>query len=137
MKTVVILRGTSGSGKSTFADYLAGLSHLQGATICCADDYMLENGEYKFSVDKLDMAHTKCKKKFLSALIHDIPLVIVANTNTRLNEIQFYLDVAKIHGYTVFSLVVENRADTQSVHNVPQQTLERQCENLRQNLKLI
>ena len=51
------------------------------------------------------------------------PRIVVANTSTTESEIQPYMDLAKIHGYKIISLVVENRHGNTNVHNVPDETL--------------
>jgi hypothetical protein len=39
-----------------------------------------------------------------------------------------YFDLAKTHGYQVFSIVVENRHGSKNVHDCPQETLEKMLE---------
>lgn len=54
-----------------------------------------------------------------------IPRVIVANTSTQLKEFQPYMQMAKNHGYKVFTVVVENRHGGKNSHGVPDETLEK------------
>jgi hypothetical protein len=61
--------------------------------------------------------------------------VVVSNTFTQEWEMEAYYNLAKEHGYTVFSLVVENRHAGVNVHGVPADKLE-QMKN-RFELKLI
>jgi predicted kinase len=137
-KTVLLLRACSGSGKSTFAEYLKYITtEEKSVTICCADDYMVVDGEYKFSVDKLSYAHSSCQKKYEQALINHDDLIIVANTNTKERDFKFYLDKAEEYDYTVFSIVLENRHGNKNVHNVPDVTLKNQAEAIKNSLKLI
>lgn len=51
--------------------------------------------------------------------------IVVSNTSTTEKEMQPYLDLAKEFGYTVVSLIVENRHGNSSVHGVPKETLEK------------
>lgn len=127
-----ILRGVSGSGKSTFASTLA--SNMD-AVVCTADDFFYENGHYKFDADKLADAHEQCQQKFLDAL-KEKKNVIVANTNTWEKEFSFYINEARRAKYRVFSLVVENRHGNKSVHNVPSKTLEKQKVRIKNSLNL-
>jgi uridine kinase len=131
----IILRGKSGSGKSTLARNLAQLVH--GAIVCEADEYFVNptTKQYSFDAAQLGAAHHYCKLKFETALKNRAPLVICANTNTTSKEYKFYLDKAKEYGYTVNVLVVENVNDTQNIHGVPQEVLERQSQNLRQSIQ--
>lgn len=48
-----------------------------------------------------------------------------------------YLDIAEKYGYTVFTVVVEKRHDNSDVHNVPQETRQKQAERLSKSIKLI
>ena len=51
--------------------------------------------------------------------------IVVSNTSTTEKEMQPYLDLAREFGYTVVSLIVENRHGNSNVHNVPQETLKK------------
>lgn len=136
MKTVILLRATSGAGKSKFADFLKGLID-DYAVICCADDFFLDKeGNYNFDSSKLYCAHNQCQKTFKNALIHNTELVIVANTNTKQSDFKYYIDLAKEYRYTLFSLVVENRHGGSNRHNVPELMLLRQEQNIKKSLKL-
>lgn len=135
MKTVIILRACSGAGKSTFAGFIKS-NNKNATTICCADDFFMQNGEYKFDARKLGAAHSFCKKTFLNALEQNIPTVIVANTNTKTQDFLYYMDLASEFGYVVFSLVVENRHGNKNIHDVPFEVLNKQKDNIINSLKL-
>lgn len=145
-RVAIILRGVSGSSKSTFADYLKGLFNASlgydysnepdKCVICTADDYHIEAGQYKFQPENLGFAHNQCQQKFEEALKVGTELVICANVNARERDFKYYIDKAKEYGYTYFVMVMENRNNTKDVHNVPAQTLERQELVLRNSLKL-
>lgn len=134
-KVVILLRHVSGSGSSTLADYLKYTS-VDSPVICTADDYFMVNGEYKFDAAKLSEAHSQCRFKFGQALLDEKELVILANTSTTTKEIQPYLDMAAVNGYTVFSVVMENRHGGEDSHGVPESTLISQEAKLRNSLKL-
>lgn len=140
-KVCIICRGVSGSSKSTFAEYLKYI-HMFGnqngsSVICEADEFMMENGEYVFKPEKLGMAHNKCREKFEKALEDSTNLVILSNTSTTDRELRPYLFLASKFDYTVFTVVLENRAGTQNQHNVPQEVLDRQAKNIYNSLKLL
>lgn len=135
MKEVVILRAVSGSGKSTFAELLC--AGRKDAVICCADDYFMVDGEYKFDVTKLKSAHTECYRKFLLAAQNEnINLIVVANTNTAPSEFKIYEETAKLLDIRVFHVVIENRHGSNDVHNVPSEAKERQRNKLSQSIQL-
>lgn len=131
-KKVIIIRGASGSGKSTVAKLFGG-----NVVICTADDYFYEDGIYKFNPDKLAKAHEACYQKFVDALEDsETDTVVVANTNTKESDFLKYIDTAKEYGSMVFSLVVENRHGNTNVHDVPDHILDRQVSNIKNTLKL-
>lgn len=121
-KILYIVRGLPGSGKSTFAKSLGG-SHFE------ADQFFIIDGEYKFDGSKLKDAHKWCQNEVNTAMIltHTANLnnvIVVSNTFTQEWEMQPYLDMAKDWGYTVFSIIVENRHGGINVHGVPDDKLE-------------
>ena len=132
-KNVIILRGVSGSGKSSFAKLIS------NAVVCTADDYFMdENGNYNFDPTKIGKAHEECQKKFLDAFKNpDVINVVVANTNTKPSDYKFYEDVAKTAGIKVFYVVVEKRHNKNNIHSVPDFVLSRQHTNLVADLNLI
>ena len=137
-RTVVLIRGASNSGKSSFAQYLqwAQVEDLS-CVICTADDFMMENGEYKFDFKKLGFVHQQCRLKFINALENEINLVIVANTNTKYSDFNYYIENAQKYGYKVFSIVMEKRFEGgDNGHGVPEKTLEKQEKEIIESLKL-
>jgi predicted kinase len=86
-----ILRGISGSGKSTYAK-----ENYPWATICSADDYFMKDGEYVFDFTKLSEAHRSCfvAVDFLLGRGDD---VVLDNTNTQLWEMSPYVMLAAKH----------------------------------------
>lgn len=124
-KNLYLVRGCPGSGKTTVAETLA---HPLGAPVYSADQYFEstdENGnvEYNFDPRKLGAAHAQCQKKVNAAMVAEFEHIFVANTFTRENEMKEYYDLAKDHGYRVFSVIVENRHGGKDVHNVPEASL--------------
>ena len=117
MKELYLLRGLPGSGKSTLAKSLAGC-HVE------ADMFFMKGGEYKFDVSKLSEAHKFCQDKTSSYMYTNWPRVVVSNTFTQEWEMEAYYTLAKKFGYTVFSLIVENRHGGVNEHGVPEEKLE-------------
>jgi tRNA uridine 5-carbamoylmethylation protein Kti12 len=117
-KIMIICRGIPGSGKTTFA-------RLLGRAICSADDFFTHGDEYIWSADKVSTAHDWCKRKCRRFMKKQIDRIIVCNTNTTEREMKPYMDLALQFGYKVFSIIVENRHGGVSIHNVPEETLEK------------
>jgi len=125
MPNLYILRGLPGSGKSTLAKSLVE-SHLAQFYVE-ADQFFEdedEDGNYNFDASKLAEAHHWCQNVVSGAMAVGVD-VAVSNTFTTEKELQPYLDMAKENGYTVISLIVENRHGNSSVHGVPDATLDK------------
>ena len=121
-KTAIFVRGLPGSGKTTFAELLEAL--IPRAEAYAADDFFMENGEYKFDQAKLAAAHGWCQSQTADAMRKGLP-VIVHNTFTTEKELKPYLKLAEEHGYNVVSIIVENRHGNTSVHGVPEEVMEK------------
>lgn len=131
-KTVYILRGVSGAGKSTLAGELVPDSpHC----IFSADDFFVIDGVCRFDAKKLQQAHRECFTRFCDYVDSDIGPLVVANTNITEKEFKHYIDYATEGGYTVFSIIVENRHGGNNVHNVSEGTLNKQAARFQVKLK--
>ena len=120
MKHMIILRGLPGSGKSTLARTFAdmGFRHVE------ADMYFTYDGAYNFDADQLGAAHAWCWHR-VEDHMEDNELVVVSNTFTTEKEMKPYFDLALRFNYQITCLIVENRHGNTSVHNVPQETIDR------------
>lgn len=125
MKTLYIVRGVPGSGKSTFAKSIA-----KPWQIFEADKFFMKNGEYKFDYTKIKDAHNDCKRKVHKAIHPSLfrrlfyNTVVVSNTFTQEWEMRFYEIIARKYGYRVFHVVVENRHNGVNEHGVPEDKVE-------------
>jgi len=131
-KTVYILRSVSGAGKSTLAKKLA-------SELCIfeADKYLInKSGEYEWSPERMMEAHRLCYSKYSQYIDSGIGPLVVSNTSTSTKEFQKYIDIATESGYTVISLVVENRHGGVDSHNVPEGTLAAQERRIFASLQL-
>jgi len=122
-KVLILCRGVSGAGKSTFAKTLGGI-HIE------ADQYFVDaDGNYNFDGSKIKLAHEYCRTQTevwmrTDGLQVNINKIIVSNTFTQEWEMEPYFELAKKYGYTVFSIIVENRHNGKNVHNVPEDKIE-------------
>jgi len=132
-RNLIILKGVSGAGKSTFANLIA-----YPCCVCTADDFFVDKqGNYNFNVNQMGLAHKACQAKFDDALKDDvITNIVIANTNTKSSDYKYYVDKAQKAGLNITYIVLENRHGNKDVHNVPEETLERQEKSIRDNLKL-
>jgi len=121
-KTLFILRGLPGSGKTTLAKSI-GAVHFE------ADMYFMVGKEYKFDVTKLKQAHAWCQDQVRTSMknsdktIGDLRIA-VSNTFTQEWEMEPYVEMAKEYGFKVFTLIVENRHGGVNQHEVPEDKIE-------------
>jgi hypothetical protein len=106
--TVYILSGLPGAAKSFTANVIldACTWREQSCEVCCADDFFMVNGVYKWRADGIAQAHAECRAKFKNALDNHTDVVIVANTNTTTKETEYYETEANKAGYFVQKLLV-------------------------------
>ena len=145
-KTLVLMRGVSGSGKSTYANKL--IKRVQSlfklsAVKVSADDFFIKDGVYKFHAGKLQLAHGACKKNAKNAMKDGIDLVVVDNTNTQEWEMKPYIHMAKRYGYrvvfrTVGSFDEESLAlyTKRNTHGVPREAIDRMAKRFQSNPKI-
>ena len=127
-KNLILVRGVSGSGKSTFAEeFLYPVSLL-----ISTDDFFMVNGEYQFNSELLSENHLKCLKSVESEMEQpqqDIcPNIVVHNTFTQAWEIEQYKELADKYGYNFYTIIVENRHGSSSIHDVPDDIISKQKE---------
>jgi predicted kinase len=121
-KTLYILRGIPGAGKTTLAKSI-GAVHFE------SDMYFMVGKEYKFDVTKLKQAHAWCQDQVRISMknsdnkIGDLRIA-VSNTFTQEWEMEPYVEMAKEYGFKVFTLIVENRHGGVNQHEVPEDKIE-------------
>lgn len=115
MKTLYIVRGLPGSGKSTYAKSL-GIPHFE------ADMYFSLDGEYKFRPWRLKQAHEWCIDQVIDTLLRTDSDVVVSNTFTTMRELTPYLEFRHVYAGLKIG-VVEVKTQYESVHGVPEATM--------------
>ncbi len=94
---LTILRGISGSGKSTWAQ-----RHAHEAVVVSTDAYFVDaDGIYRFDANKLQDHHRRCFREALEAMLAHEPWIIVDNTNLCAWEFSPYVLAGEALGYTV------------------------------------
>lgn len=123
-KTLILLRGLPGAGKTTFAKTLGGF-HVEADMYF---DHPIRG--YEFDASLLSKAHAWCRSAVENAMSHaDInnkdSKIVVSNTFTTDWELEGYYVLARLFHYRVFTITVENRHDGMNYHNVPEETIEK------------
>lgn len=137
---VVILRGVSGSGKSTFVERLR--STTRAVSVVNADRHFMEHGHYRFSPTRLPEVHAACLREYVASLAPigapGLPeLLVVDNTNTTLVQVAPYVALAQAYGAEVEIIqfdISPEVAHGRSTHEVPLHTIKRQARQLEDSL---
>jgi len=137
MKNLVLVRGLPGSGKSTFVnDVVYRLaSEYCGFQQICADDCWEEPyTKETFTSEKHGKAHKTCLMMVDAWMNSGRTPIFVHNTFTTDKEMEPYMDLAKKYGYHVHTLICENRHESESVHEVPEEVIEKMRERFSVHL---
>lgn len=119
-KNLILVRGISGSGKTTFAELIA-------TNVFSADDYFTDAlGNYNFDATYLPTAHDACKARTEEAMKKGESKICVANTFTTEWEMAPYFKLAEKYNYRIFTVIMENRHGGTNVHDVPEPVLQKQ-----------
>ena len=144
MKQLRVMRGVSGSGKTTVA---SGLMEecLEGdntrmVSIVSADAFFADKARelgisYKEAWDpnELGEAHGACFRKCIDNMRDRYDLIIVDNTSTRIAEIAPYMLAASAYGYAAKIIRVPCALDVaaaRNVHDVAIVDIARQADNI-------
>ena len=124
-RNLILLRGVSGAGKSTVAELFT------DAHIISTDDFFMVDGKYQFDANSLVENHMKCTAQADKAMNiaedNDVNhTLIVHNTFTKQWEMTPYMILAEKYHYTVHTIIVENRHGSNSIHDVPADSIKAQ-----------
>lgn len=122
-KSLIILRGIPGSGKSTFAKTIQEGKY----PIYSIDDYFTDSttGKYRFEFDKNHLAYKQCQDRTENSMKTGEIKIIVDNVFSMEWEIEPYFLLAKKYNYQVFVLTVENRHGSTNIHEIPLDQIEK------------
>lgn len=119
----IIMRGISGSGKSTWIK-----QNIPTYTVVSADLFFYDSfGSYNYDPRKIGEAHEFSKCKFIEALENN-ENVVVDNTNIRRWEYKLYLKLALLFQYQtkIIQIIPSSFYDISKIakrntHNVPEE----------------
>ncbi|PZO47430.1 MAG: hypothetical protein DCF15_19040 [Phormidesmis priestleyi] len=125
--TLYIVRGISGSGKSSLGRSLTRYS-------VAADEYpgLYVDGEYQLT--KQTESHRWCEAQVKQWMSQKKCAIAVCNTAVKRKYYQAYIELALSHGYTVQIIACEaviqaSGMTAKNIHGVPDSILERQQQN--------
>ena len=124
MKSLTIVRGIPGAGKSTLASAINQSNILRNIPTVHleADQYFMNDGVYKFDQNMLGEAHDWCRHE-TDYQLEAGKAVIVSNTFTTIRELAPYFHVAKMN--SVIPQVILCQGNFGSIHDVPAEALAR------------
>ena len=114
--TLYAIRGLPGSGKTSFAKSL-NISFYE------ADQYFEKFNNNKFDPKLLKKAHQYCYESVKQELERG-KSSIVSNTMTTSDEVVEYQNLGKELGVKFVSVIIENRHNGKTIHNVPNSSIE-------------
>lgn len=123
MRSLVILRGLPGAGKSSLAAVLS-----EGAgPVFSIDDYFTDpqTGAYNFDFSKNHLAYKQCEMSTEQAMAEKKEKIFIDNAFTLEWEMEPYFKLAEKYGYRVFVVTVEKRHPGNNQHGVSGEQLQK------------
>ena len=118
MNRMIIIRGVSGTGKST-------LAHIISSNVFETDDFFVDSGgNYNFDPKLLSSYHRLNQIRVNQALLAGEETIVVSNTFTQVWEMEPYIEMAKDRGYEVKVIALVGLHP--NVHDVPPTVVETQ-----------
>ncbi len=114
-RSLIILRGLPGSGKTSLAKIL---SEGGKYPIFSIDDYFTneKTGEYIFDHSKNYLAYAQCEERTIAAMGKSVEKIFLHNCFTLEWEMESYFKKAREYEYVVYVLTVENRHSGRNQH---------------------
>ena len=130
-KTLYIIRGLPGSGKSTLGERLAGTyvdyHPKYGGPKChnySADDWFTDRaGNYRYIPEEISDAHEDCLARVRGAMMSpSADFICVCNTFTQAWEVSRYFDLCERFNYT--PVVLECQSQFGNIHGCPSEKIQ-------------
>jgi len=119
-KTLYLMSGVSGSGKSIMACMILNSLNLEGGDVSYRSTDLLwfdDAGNYNFDISKLGAMHKKNIELVESDMSGTGTVIIVDNTCTTQKEANPYIKLAEKYGYTVRVISVSCNIDVAKKYN--------------------
>jgi len=100
-KIAIILRGSPGSGKSTFVDLMRKTD--ENVEVHAIDDLHRDTqGNFLWDEENAERLYTLNFANFVKSCATQAPLVVSDAINIEISDFQKYVDIAKQYGYKVY-----------------------------------
>lgn len=113
--TLLLVRGIPGAGKSSYASKLKDFLHLEN------DQFLIENGKYRWSPKRRQRAVKQCENAAYDAL-KEGKNVVVANCFLRKSSMAAFYRIARETNATVEELLLDG--GFHNVHDVPESVVD-------------
>lgn len=131
-RSLILLRGLPGSGKTTLASVL---SEGGKYPVFSIDDYFTDKkGSYHFVHTENHLAYHQCEQRTMEAMKAGVEKIFVANTFTIDWELEPYFKMASELNYTLFVVTVENYHGSGNVHMIPDEQIRKMAEKFKTKL---
>jgi len=124
VKSIILIRGLPGSGKSSLARVISGNGNYP---IYSVDDFFTdkESGSYNFDHKQNHLAYSACVDNTRKSMEARCEKIFVDNTFTMDWEMEPYEKLAKEFDYRVYVVTVENRHGGTNIHGISEEMVER------------
>jgi len=95
-KILIVMRGVSGSGKSTKAKELG-----KGGVVLGSDDFFMRRGRYEFDLNKLSVAHAWNLNRAQRFMAQGVSPIVIDNTNIAGWQAKPYVEAGLKYGYKI------------------------------------
>ena len=132
-KTVIIIRGLPGSGKSDLCEYLTSHTYISRDDFWTGPDVDLAIGShsYNYHGPRSGDATAWALDRLREAVDADKETIVVDNTHTTMKEMEQWIKVAESRGYKVKIITVERSfidCVKHGTHNVPVEAMVKMAE---------
>lgn len=137
-KMLYIMRGLSGSGKSSLAQEKG-----RGGKVFSTDDFFMIDGEYRFDPTMLSYAHLWNQAHAIDAMKKGVSPIVIDNVNSQAWEAKEYVEAGLKYGYQI-EFVEPNtpwKFDAEELakrnkHGVPKEVIEKKLQEWEPDLTI-
>lgn len=133
VRSLIILRGLPGSGKTTLATILSEDNKYPALSI---DDFFTDpvTGNYNFDFEKNHLAYKTCEENTNSWMKNKAEKIFLHNVFSMEWEMEPYFKMAAENNYRIFVLTVENRHGNKNTHEISDEQMKKMAEKFKVQL---